>query len=210
MRDYRIKISRWIQWLYPTRTWRIPKQEKTLYLTFDDGPHPTITPFVLDQLDRYGAKAHFFCIGDNVQRYLDTYRRIIEKGHGVGNHTQHHLNGWKTTDVTYLADVTMARQFIESDWFRPPYGRIRSRQVRLLKNQFPQTRIAMWDVLSGDFDKTRSGEWCANQVLRSASPGSIIVFHDSEKAWDRLQVCLPIILEKFNELGYRFEILPGN
>ena len=109
MRDYRIRIPRWLQWLYPARIWRIPTQEKILYLTFDDGPHPEITPFVLEQLDLYGAKAHFFCIGANVDRFPEMYQRILEKGHRVGNHTQQHVNGWKTPDSEYLREVTEAQ-----------------------------------------------------------------------------------------------------
>ena len=209
MHDYRIKVPRWFQWLYPARVWRIPTQEKILYLTFDDGPHPEITQFVLDQLNLYGAKAHFFCIGANVDRFPEMYQRIQTQGHGVGNHTQHHLNGWKTDDEQYVKDVIEAEKRIESNWFRPPYGRIRSRQVRFLKRHFPKLHIAMWGVLSLDFDSTKSGEWCAEQVIKNARPGSIVVMHDSAKAWDRLQVCLPIILKKFNELGYRLEALPG-
>jgi len=209
MRDYRIRIPRWFQWLYPSRIWRIPTHEKILYLTFDDGPHPEITPFVLDQLDLYGAKAHFFCIGANVDRFPDVYQQILDKGHRVGNHTQHHLNGWKTDDEQYVTNVVEAKKRITSNWFRPPYGRVRSRQVRLLKKQFPQLRIAMWEVLSLDFDQNKSGAWCAEQVIKNARSGSIVVLHDSEKAWDRLQICLPIILKKFNKLGFRFEALPG-
>lgn len=208
MRDYRIKTPRWFQWLYPSRIWRISTPEKILYLTFDDGPHPEITEFVLEQLNRYDAKASFFCIGKNVDCFPATYRRILEAGHRVGNHTQHHLNGWKQGNEAYLEDVTAASRRVESNWFRPPYGRIRSSQVRLLKRHFPRMRIAMWEVLSGDFDRRNSGEWCAQQVVRQAIPGSIIVFHDSEKAWERLERCLPLVLEHFSRQGYRFEALP--
>ena len=179
-----------------------------MYLTFDDGPHPTITDFVLDQLDRYQAKAHFFCIGANVDRFPEVYQRILESGNGIGNHTQHHVNGWKSSDEKYLMDVIEADNRISSNWFRPPYGRMRSRQARLLKQKFPNMRIVMWEVLSLDFDATKSGEWCAEQVIKNAKPGSIVVFHDSEKAWVRLQICLPLVLSKFQELGYRFESLP--
>ncbi len=204
MRDYLIRTPGWLTRLYPERTWRIPTQEKILYLTFDDGPHPQITEFVLQQLDHYQAKASFFCIGENVDRFPDTYKQILQAGHTIGNHTQRHVNGWKTNDPAYLQDVIEASGRIQSDWFRPPYGRVRSAQVRLLKTQFPQLKIAMWDVISGDFDRTKTGEWCAEQVIRKVEPGSIVVLHDSEKAWDRLQICLPILLRKFNELGYRF------
>ncbi len=208
MRDYWTQTPRWLPWLYPNRVWRMPAFEKTIYLTFDDGPHPDITPFVLDQLGRYQAKAHFFCIGQNVDRYSETYQSIQAGGHGIGNHTQHHVNGWKTSSADYLADVTLAAARIDSNWFRPPYGRLRSQQARSILTHFPQMRIAMWDVLSGDFDRSRDGEYCARQVQNYAGPGSIVVLHDSEKAWNRLKVCLPKALEYFHKKGFRFAKLP--
>lgn len=186
----------------------MPVLEKTIYLTFDDGPHPEITPFVIDQLRPYGAKAHFFCIGQQVDRHPDTFQLIQANGHGIGNHTQHHLNGWKTSRSDYLNDVRLAAERIQSNWFRPPYGRLRSNQARSIEAQFPTMRIAMWDVLSGDFDRTRTGEECARDVKRLARQGSLVVMHDSEKAWDRLKVCLPKTLEYFHQEGYRFEKLP--
>jgi len=209
MRDYLVRSPRWLQWLYPNRIWSLPNDERIVYLTFDDGPHPEITPFVLEELERYQARATFFCIGQNVDRYPLVYRSIIEAGHGVGNHTQHHLNGWKTSTEKYLSDVEEAQKRTESNWFRPPYGRMTGKQAIALQNRFPEMKIAMWDVLSGDFDRSRKGEWCARQVQQNVRSGSVVVMHDSEKAWDRLRVCLPLILEYFNNHGFRLEKLPG-
>lgn len=208
MRDYWIKTPGWLPWLYPNRVWRMPVQEKTIYLTFDDGPHPEITPFVLDQLRQYEAKAHFFCIGQNVDHNPETFASIQAHGHGIGNHTQHHVNGWKTSQADYLNDVQLAADRIDSNWFRPPYGRLRSQQARSILSHFPKMCIAMWDVLSGDFDRFREGEDCARLVAGYAESGSIVVMHDSEKAWDRLKICLPKTLEFFHKKGFRFEKLP--
>lgn len=201
---YLTKTPFWLRSLYPSLVWRMPVQgEKKIYLTFDDGPHPQATPFVLDQLAAYGAKATFFCIGKNVAAESEIYQRIIAEGHTVGNHTQHHLNGWKTDDATYLDDIATAQQYISSNLFRPPYGRIKRSQIKALHQQ--QKKIIMWDVLSADFDTRLTGEACLAYVLYHTQPGSIVLFHDSEKAWDRMSVALPKALEYFSEKGFRFE-----
>jgi peptidoglycan/xylan/chitin deacetylase (PgdA/CDA1 family) len=205
MSFYLTRTPRWIQSLYPQRTWRIPSNEKILYLTFDDGPHPTVTPFVLDQLRQYDAKATFFCIGKNVDEHPDIYQRLIEEGHAVGNHTQHHVNGWQTITEDYLKDVSEAVKRTGSTLFRPPYGRLRSEQAKRLRRQYPEMKIVMWEVLSGDFDSQKNGDQCARSVIVQARPGSIIVFHDSTKAWDRLSNCLTQVLDHFYNNGYRFE-----
>ena len=207
---YWTKTPGWLRMLYPQRVWHIPTQEKVLYLTFDDGPHPEATPFVLEALKQFQAKATFFCIGKNVQAHPELYQRLLQDGHAVGNHTQTHVNGWKTSDDQYWQNVLEAKKYIGSDWFRPPYGRMRSSQSRLLRKKFPNLRIAMWEVLSGDFDESRHGDWCAKQVIKHAGPGSIVVFHDSAKAFDRLSVCLPQVLQWFNSHGFRFERLPDS
>lgn len=194
--------------LYPKRVWRMPTREKVLYLTFDDGPHPQATPFVLDQLKQYNAKATFFCIGKNVDAHPAIFQRILSEGHAVGNHTQHHLNGWRITDEAYLADVEEATQRVASNWFRPPYGRLRSSQAKAIQSRFPNMKIVMWDVLSGDFDPDNTGDACAAAVIRRVRPGSIVVFHDSQKAWERLSNCLPSTLNYFYNQGYRFESFP--
>lgn len=201
---YLTKTPFWLRSLYPSLVWRMPVEgEKKIYLTFDDGPHPQATPFVLDQLAAYGAKATFFCIGKNVVAEPEIYQRIIAEGHSIGNHTQHHLNGWKTDDVTYLNDIAMAERSIASHLFRPPYGRIKRSQIKSLQQQ--QKKIIMWDVLSADFDTRLTGEACLAYVLYHTQPGSIILFHDSEKAWDRMSVALPKVLKHFSERGFRFE-----
>ena len=201
---YLTKTPFWLRSLYPSLVWRMQVQgEKKIYLTFDDGPHPQATPFVLDQLAAYGAKATFFCIGKNVAAEPDIYQRILAEGHTVGNHTQHHLNGWKTDDTTYLHDIATAEQYIYSNLFRPPYGRIKRSQIKALHQQ--QKKIIMWDVLSADFDTRLTGEACLAYVLYHTQPGSIVLFHDSAKAWDRMSVALPKVLEYFSEKGFRFE-----
>ena len=209
---YLVKTPWWLKRLYPGLVWDLPaatngdgRTEKILYLTFDDGPHPQATPFVLDQLQRYGARATFFCIGKNVVGYPQIYKRILAEGHRVGNHTHNHLNGWKSPDADYLENIRLAGRYIDSDLFRPPYGRISAFQSRLLRRPPAPFRIIMWDVLSGDFDRSRDAESCARGVLRHARPGSIVVFHDSEKAFGRLEGALPVVLEAFAEKGYRFE-----
>lgn len=193
--------------MYPKMVWRMPADGKKIYLTFDDGPHPVATPFVLNQLAKYGAKATFFCIGKNVVSEPAIYERIVKEGHVVGNHTQHHLNGWKTDDTTYLSDIEKAREQITSHLFRPPYGRMKRSQVRKLKQQYPQTKIIMWDVLSADFDTNLTPEASLSYVLYHARPGSIVLFHDSDKAWNRMSVALPKVLQHFAEEGYSFEAI---
>ena len=212
---YLIKAPFWIRWVYPQLLWRMNTQEKVIYLSFDDGPHETATHFVLDQLKAFGAKASFFCIGKNVLQFPLIYQRILQEGHAVGNHTQHHMNGWNNTVADYLQEVDSAAEHIHSPLFRPPYGRIKrpaiSKLKLLLQNRFQQMgspKIVMWDVLSGDFDTQISGETCFQNVVKHAGPGSIIVFHDSTKAWDRMSVALPKVLKHFADLGYRFEALP--
>jgi peptidoglycan/xylan/chitin deacetylase (PgdA/CDA1 family) len=179
-----------------------------LYLSFDDGPHPEATPFVLEQLAHFNAKASFFCIGKNVQLYPNIYAALIEANHTVGNHTQNHMNGWKNNTENYIADIQEATKLIDSNLFRPPYGRISFSQIKALRSDpsLPQ-EIIMWDVLSGDFDTTISGDQCAQNVIQHAGPGSIIVFHDSAKAMDRLRIALPQVLTHFSKLGYQFETL---
>jgi peptidoglycan/xylan/chitin deacetylase (PgdA/CDA1 family) len=177
-----------------------------LYFSFDDGPHPEATPFVLEQLALFNAKASFFCIGKNVQLYPEIYDSITTAGHVVGNHTQNHMNGWENTTANYIADIKEATKSISSNLFRPPYGRISFSQIKALRSDpsLPQ-QIMMWDVLSGDFDITITGEQCAQNVIQHAGPGSIIVFHDSAKAMDRLRIALPKVLLHFSNLGYQFK-----
>ncbi|MEI8109636.1 MAG: polysaccharide deacetylase family protein [Chitinophagia bacterium] len=205
---YLVKTPGWLQKIYSQLYWRMPNTERNLYLTFDDGPHPLATTFVLDQLDKYQAAGSFFCVGENAQKHPELLNRIQQQGHLLGNHTMHHVNGWKVSDELYLQDIEAAAAWLPTGWFRPPYGRIRFRQQKLLQSRMPECKVMMWDVLSGDFDQQLTGQQCAANVIRNAGAGSVVVFHDSTKAWDRLQVALPLVLEHFSKEGYQMKALP--
>ena len=202
---YLVKTPLWLKKIYPSCLWNLPRGDKKIYLTFDDGPHPVATPFVLDTLQAYQAKATFFCIGKNVELYPEMYKRILLEGHRVGNHTHNHLNGWKAEDAGYLDNVLMAARCIDSDLFRPPYGRITRFQIDCLTKPQPGFRIIMWDVLSGDFDTSLTAARCSRNVIKNAQPGSVVVFHDSEKAFERLKGALPGVLDHFAALGFEFQ-----
>jgi peptidoglycan-N-acetylglucosamine deacetylase len=210
-KPYFVKTPWWLRKLYPARVWRVDTKKKILYFTFDDGPHPEATPFVLNELKKYDAFATFFCIGKNVLAWPDIYKRILNEGHAAGNHTQNHLNGWKTDNDIYMKDIARAADYIDSGLFRPPYGRITSFQAKYLRSAMRgrKSKIIMWDVLSADFDTLITAEKCLENVIFNSKPGSIIVFHDSEKAFLKLQYCLPKILQFFSEKGYRFDALKG-
>lgn len=208
---YFVKTPWLLKKVFSSFHWSINTGEKNLYLTFDDGPHPTVTSFVLEELRKYGAKATFFCLGKNVVAFPNVYKRILEEGHSVGNHTHNHLNGWKTKNRAYFEDIIKASRYIDSPLFRPPYGRIRPSQSKKLSSVLKKqnTKVVMWDVLSGDFDLNISPEYCAANVLRTSRPGSIIVFHDSSKAFPRVKYALPKTLQYFGEQGYSFRSLPA-
>lgn len=199
-----VKTPKLVQAFMPAYTWHIPTAEQVLYLTFDDGPIPKVTPWVLETLKSFGAKATFFCVGDNVQKHPEIFRQILEDGHTVGNHTFNHLNGWQTDHVVYLNNVRKCARIVKSRLFRPPYGRLLPRQREFLQRHF---QIVMWDVLSGDYDPDISPEQCLQNVLDNAHPGSIVVMHDSLKAARNLRFSLPVILEYFAAQGYRFDRL---
>jgi peptidoglycan-N-acetylglucosamine deacetylase len=194
MRTYLVKTPRILHALYKSCIWRLPNTKNEVYLTFDDGPHPEATPFVLDQLKKYHAKATFFCIGKNVLAYPEVYQRILEEGHRVGNHTYAHVNGWKTEVQDYIQEIEETDTILNSDLFRPPYGRIKISQIKAIKEKWPQKQIVMWDVLSGDFDKDLNAKDCLRYCTQEAEAGSIIVFHDSEKAFEKLKYALPRLL----------------
>lgn len=206
---YFIKTPWWLKKIYSSYLWSVNTKEKIVYLTFDDGPHVMATTFVLDQLKRYEAKATFFCIGKNVLAEPQIYKRILDEGHSVGNHTQHHLNGWKTDNEIYLADINEAGKYIDSILFRPPYGRITSFQAKNVKTALKKNnaRVIMWDVISGDFDESLSGEQCLQNIIMNTTSGSIVVMHDSEKAFQRLKYALPLALSFFKENGYQLKKL---
>lgn len=201
---YLVKTPQIIRSLFPNFLWSKKETDKVLYLTFDDGPIPEVTPWVLEQLAAYNAKATFFCVGDNVKKYPGIYAELREAGHAVGNHTHNHLSGWGTKSSTYVDNVEACAEYIDSDLFRPPYGRLKPKQAEILLKRY---KIVMWDVLSGDFDETLSGEQCLQNVLRNTENGSVIVFHDSVKARKRLEYSLPKVLKYYSDRGYRFAAL---
>lgn len=201
--------------------WRFSMDKKEIFLTFDDGPTPEITQFVLDELKKYNAKATFFCIGKNIKNYPEIFNKILEEKHAIGNHTQNHLNGWKTKKIDYLEDISNCEHVIssistslntgsveksrKSKLFRPPYGKIKKQQAKeILQKGY---KIIMWSVLSADFDTTISKEKCLQNVLKNTKNGSIIVFHDSLKAAEKLRFVLPKVLEEFSKKGFSFKAI---
>lgn len=202
---YFVKAPALLKKIYPDELLWSRESEDTVYLTFDDGPHPVATPFVLNELAKFGAKATFFCIGKNVATYSDLYKKVLAAGHKVGNHSQDHLNGWKTNTEKYLENIQQASQLIQSDLFRPPYGRIRKKQADRIKAK--GFTIVMWDVLCGDFDSSISPEKCWANIEQNIEPGSVIVFHDSSKAFERMQFSLPLTLAYCKQRGWKMESL---
>ncbi|MEO8587780.1 MAG: polysaccharide deacetylase family protein [Flavobacteriales bacterium] len=191
--------------LFKELVWNIPGEGRDLYLTFDDGPIPEVTPWVLDTLAAHDAKASFFVIGRNAAANPEILARIKAEGHSVGNHTWDHCNGWNTNTFVYLRNVMRCQHLTGTRLFRPPYGRLTRGQARALGARF---NVVMWEVLSADFDTSITGERCLRNVVRNAKPGSIIVFHDSVKADPRLRYALPKVLEHFDSMGYTFKALP--
>lgn len=189
---------------YPQLVWEVPNNEQKIYLTFDDGPIPEITEWVLTILREKQIKATFFCIGDNVQKHAKLYKQILSEGHNVGNHTFNHLEGWKTGSWKYLKNIEACNQLIDSKLFRPPYGRIKKSQANKITRKY---KVIMWDVLSGDFDQKTSPERCYNNVIQNVNSGSIIVFHDSLKAEKNLKYALPKAIDYLLEKGFVFDVL---
>ncbi len=188
--------------LFPELLWNVPVTDNIIYLTFDDGPHPDITPKVLNILAQYDAKACFFCVGNNVQKYPEIFHKINAGGHMTGNHTYHHINGWRTPDDIYFQDVEACQKLVRSAFFRPPYGKILPSQMRRLKKQY---QLVMWSVVTYDYDANLSGEECFQIAKSKTTRGSIVVFHDSLKAEKNMLYALPRFLQYFSEKGYRFE-----
>lgn len=194
-----------IRWIYPQAIWTLPGQGKTVYLTFDDGPTPLVTEKILDLLDDYQAKGTFFCIGKNIEQHPLLFKLIKAKGHHIGSHTYSHLNGWKTNSTNYLNDYQKGREFAGSNLFRPPYGRLLLNPLQTIQKQ---DKVIMWDILSKDYDATLPPEKILRNVLRNIKPGSIIVFHDSEKAKDNVLTVLPQLLQHLKREGYTMDAIP--
>lgn len=195
----------WYRMFFPKGVWRIPDpNEKVVYLTFDDGPIPEITPWVLDLLDEYDIKATFFCVGDNVRKYPDIYKMVLDRGHHVGNHTFNHIQGIKTLSHKYLKNTELASEYIDSKLFRPPHGHMRIPQFYILRRKY---RIILWDVVTRDYSKLRTPEQVLENVKRYTRNGSIIVFHDSLKAEKNMKYALPRSIEWLKEQGYSFRLL---
>ncbi|WP_115462668.1 polysaccharide deacetylase family protein [Winogradskyella aurantiaca] len=210
MQVFPTKTPDFVKSLFPQFLWHLPDNEKVLYLTFDDGPTPEITDWVLNCLENYNAKATFFCIGKNIDLHPLIFDQVLAKGHVIGNHTYHHLKGWKSRTKTYMTDVSKTQDLIQektdSKLFRPPYGKFKSSQARkLLRDDYT---IVLWDVLSYDWDQSVSPEKCFNNVISKARNGSIIVMHDSVKASNNLKYALPRILDHFTQEEYHFKSLP--
>ena len=203
IKPYFVKTPEWIKFLFTKQVWQLKTQEKVIYLTFDDGPIPEITPWVLTELKKHKARATFFCIADNVRKYPKIYKQLLDDGHQVGNHTFSHLNGWKTKTKNYTADIIKAKKHIQSTLFRPPYGKLKPKQSRVLQDK--GYKIIMWDVLSADFDTTISPKKCLENCLKNTTKGSVVVFHDSLKAKQNLIYTLPKVLEYFSEAGFVFK-----
>jgi len=190
--------------LFPGSHWRFNTNRKVVYLTFDDGPIPDITPWVLDLLDRYGIKATFFCVGNNVGKYPEIYQMLLDRGHAVGNHTFHHIQGLKTRTKNYKKDVEQASELIQSNLFRPPHGHLRFPQFFKLRKKY---KVIMWDVVTRDYSKRLTSDQVFENVKKYTRNGSIIVFHDSLKAGDRMKESLPRSIEWLLEQGYSFELV---
>lgn len=212
MRPYLVKTPRLVQRFFHNYSWRIKTTKKEIYLTFDDGPVPDFTPWVLETLERYKAKATFFCVGENIKNYPHIYQQIKDGGHSIGNHTFNHLQGWKTPTNKYIKNILKAESYLHDEaakktkkLFRPPHGRIRPVQARILRKK--GYKIIMWDVLTGDFDQSLSKELCLELTIKNIKNGSIVVFHDSDKSFKNLDYVLPKVLEHFSLEGYDFKSL---
>ncbi len=194
----------WLRFVFPKIVWSMPSHKRSIYLTFDDGPYPEITTAVLDELKKINAKATFFCVGKNVELYPAIVDRILSEGHKIGNHTNTHLNGYKTKSDIYFQDIERCNALTKSNLFRPPYGKLTFGQYQYLKNRY---KIVLWSTLSYDFDKNTSPEKCLKNVLKNTKNGSVLVFHDSEKAKNNLLFTLPRVLEHYSKQGFLFEAI---
>ena len=209
MKFYWIKTPSIIKRLFSNQVWAIPNTNNTIYLTFDDGPTPEVTEWTLSVLKKHNIKATFFCIGKNVEKYPHIFKMVINEGHSIGNHTFNHLNGRKTSNLNYFENVSLCQSEFKNqnskikNLFRPPYGKIKPSQSKKIRKL--GYKIIMWDVLSADFDQTISKERCLENATKKVTLGSIIVFHDSEKAFKNMQYALPKTIEILKEKGYQFD-----
>lgn len=214
-KPYPHKSGKIVRWLFPRLLWFKPSEKPTIYLTFDDGPIPEITEEVLSILEKFDAKATFFCIGDNVVKHPHIFKKIVDAKHSVGNHTQNHLNGWKNENEVYYENINECKKTILEEYsklemfeqvslFRPPYGKLTPEQFHKISTEY---QVVMWDVLTGDFDKFLSRKVCLEKSIECTESGSIITFHDSIKAAKNMLYTLPRYLEHFSEKGFVFERL---
>lgn len=195
----RIRPPKIIRKLFPSFIWNFPNEKEGIFLTFDDGPRPEVTPWVLDILDKYNAKATFFCIGKNVEMFPELFEEVKQRGHAVGNHSYSHVKGWGMHTGDYVRDIDTASDMIRSNLFRPPYARIGTNQARVLSERY---KPIMWNIISRDYNRNLSGDTCARNVIRHLEPGSIIVFHDSIKCAQNLFIALPQVLEAIKAKGF--------
>lgn len=190
--------------LFPEATWNKSRKERKIYLTFDDGPIPEITPWVLDTLNQYNIKATFFCVGENIVKHPEIFERIKQEGHRIGNHTFNHLRGWDTPQEIYIENVQKCQELTQTNLLRPPYGRAKKTQMKVLKQEY---EIIMWDVLTGDYDNRISPKQCLKNCVKYTKNGSIIVFHDSLKAEENIRYALPKAIEQLLQKGFTFDVL---
>ena len=193
----------WLRWLYPRATWRMDKHERAVYLTFDDGPIAEATPFILKTLAEFNIKATFFMVGDNVRKYPDLYRQVVEAGHRIGNHTYHHIGGFRHSIKHYCDDADQANELLHTDLFRPPHGWMRIDQYLWLGRKY---RIVMWDLVTRDYSKWLTPQEVLNNVRRYTRNGSIITFHDSTKSIEKLHFALPEAIKWLKKQGYEFKV----
>ncbi len=201
---YVLRIPFFVRLLFPQAITRIKTAEKKVYLTFDDGPIPEVTPWVMDVLKEEDIRATFFCVGENVFKYPEIFNRLVREGHKIGNHTFNHLPAFKTDNQDFVENVSSAEEYIKSDLFRPPHGQFNLRLFRSLKKRY---KIVFWDLLSCDFDAQKSGEQCLEGIKKYVRPGSIIVFHDSLKAEKNLRYALPKSIAYLKKEGYTFDVV---
>jgi len=193
-----------LNYIYPKAIWRKEKDKNNIYLTFDDGPIPEITPWILDCLKEKDVKATFFCVGENIKKNPEIFKRILDEGHAVGNHTYNHLRGWNTDDKEYLDNIYKCQELTQTTLFRPPYGRAKKSQMSILENDF---QIIMWDVLTGDYDYKISPEQCFKNCIDYCRNGSIIVYHDNIKAINNVKFALPKSIDYLLNQGFQFKTL---